>query len=60
MRKKGDLYQCAICQHWYEEGWEEEAAQAEAKRLWKPEDLTDTVVVCDDCFQKVLFKMAEK
>ncbi len=56
MERAEKLYKCEICGGIYERGWTEEEATEEAKKHgWDVgEDPDSYVIVCDDCYKKVM------
>ena len=51
---KDNEYRCAVCQQVYDKGVSDEEAKAEAEQLWTEEELEDTELVCDDCFNEII------
>lgn len=53
------MYECEHCGEVFEEGWSEEESKAEAAEIFgKPieEWKIEPILVCDDCYQKMLPK----
>ena len=52
----GVTYECSACHGAFTSEWSEEEARAEQEALWEPVpgDDEDSVIVCDDCFQRVV------
>ena len=50
-----DEYQCAACGGMFEKGWTDEEADAERKELFPNLAESESAIVCDDCFKKVVF-----
>lgn len=51
---KKNEYKCARCKQIYRKGWSDKKMDDEAKRLWTKDELKDTVIICDDCFQEFM------
>lgn len=49
-----DTFTCEICRGVFEKAWTDEEAMAEAEEAFPTSDLTDTGLVCDDCYEKVM------
>ena len=48
-------YQCAMCYNVYSKGWTDEEAIAEFNESF--EHTNETVMVCDDCYNKMIPQM---
>lgn len=46
------VYTCAACGGTFESGWSDEEAEADALLLWGNIPPEETMVICDDCFQR--------
>jgi DNA-directed RNA polymerase subunit RPC12/RpoP len=53
---KKNEYKCEACGKIYTKGWSDKKMEEEAKRLWSPILLKDTVIICDDCFKRGIVK----
>jgi hypothetical protein len=49
-----ETFTCEMCGGNYEKGWSDEEAEAEAKALFGELALQDRVVVCEDCYKRVV------
>jgi uncharacterized protein with PIN domain len=48
-------YRCAECEGVFEKGWSEEEAKAEAaKNRFDAFPQEEMVIVCDDCYKKIM------
>lgn len=54
-----DEFKCQYCKEIFGKRWSDEAAMAEAKENFPNDPLTNTVVICDDCY-KIFMTMKNK
>jgi len=50
----GETCTCARCGKDFVSEWSDEDALAEAQANFSPEELADTAVVCDDCYELLI------
>jgi DNA-directed RNA polymerase subunit RPC12/RpoP len=49
-----ETYTCAACDGIFSFDWTEEEAMAEKEENWGDMPMTDMVIVCDDCYRKIM------
>lgn len=47
-------YTCACCKETFLKDWSDEEAEAECEKLFPGYNRENQVVVCDDCYQKIM------
>lgn len=50
----GDTFRCAECGDEYQKAWSDEEAAAEKVALFPDVPDSACVVICDDCFNKIM------
>lgn len=47
-------YRCGVCQGIFTKGWSDEEADCEGTELWPGVPKDECVLVCDECFNRIL------
>jgi hypothetical protein len=50
---------CGSCGETYTKAWSDEEAQAEAERVFSEDELRQTTVICEECWQQTLSALAD-
>lgn len=52
-------FTCEICKNTYKKEWTDDEAHQEDLLFWTEKELADGVIVCEDCWLKVMKRYSE-